>query len=610
MNFFTRKSIAWLLPGLCVLYLAVSAFFANRSAPGFDFQNFGTLPVVSNGRIQPLDSLARNHLLAIHAKQSVPGDDAPATPSAWLAELAFKPALADTRKIFLIHHDDILGLTGLTRSSEKSFSFDQLRPAFPALQREAERIEKIDAQARSAYEKALIRLTRNLFAYNQLKHALALPRKENMEIEFALFVEKVTAALAAAAVKETPPDAVLMDDASVRMREMLAWAPFSEVYTSPSGASHEDWRLLPDAVIDSAETGKLHPAALAFARLGDSYRANDAAAFNSAVAEYRKWLSANWPESLRKSSAENRFNRLSPFYHSMALYVVAFLCAAVSWLRSDPALRNAAFRILLIGFAVHTAGLITRMVLEGRPPVTNLYSSAVFIGWGVIVLSMVLEIYHRNAIGTAVAAVIGFATLLIAHHLSLSGDTLEMMRAVLDTNFWLATHVVIITLGYSSTFLAGGISIAWILRRAYGGMSPATSTSMRGMVYGVICFATLASFVGTVLGGIWADQSWGRFWGWDPKENGALLIVIWNAIILHARWGGMVKERGMMVMAVFGNVITSWSWFGTNMLGIGLHSYGFTDAAFLWLSAFIVSQLVLMALAWWPQREIKVSSEQ
>ena len=110
-------------------------------------------------------------------------------------------------------------------------------------------------------------------------------------------------------------------------------------------------------------------------------------------------------------------------------------------------------------------------------------------------------------------------------------------------------------------------------------------------------------FVGTVFGGIWADQSWGRFWGWDPKENGALLIVIWNAIILHARLGVMVKECGMMVMAVFGNIITSWSWFGTNMLGIGLHSYGFTDAAFFWLSVFIVSQLLITGLGYLPQRK-------
>ena len=603
MTFSSRNYLAWLLPALCLVYLASNAFRGMQQSESFDFQDFGTLPVIANGRVQPLDSLARNNLLSIHAKQSVSGKNAPATPSAWLAELAFKPALADTRKIFLIHHDDLLGLTDLTRGSEKNFSFEQLKPSFPALQKEAARIEKIDAQARSAYEKALIRLTRNLFSYNQLKHALALPQKENVEAEFGLFLEKVTAALAAADNKETPLDPVLKADASARMREMLDWSPFTEVFTTPSSKDNDGWRNLPDSVIDSADTGKLHPAALAYARLGDAYRAGDVTAFNSSVADYWKWLSANCPEQLRKSSAETVFNRFAPFYQSMALYVVAFLCAAISWLRSGSVLRSAAFRILLIGFAMHTAGLITRMVLEGRPPVTNLYSSAVFIGWGVIVLSILLELYHRNAIGTAVAAVIGFATLLIAHHLSLSGDTLEMMRAVLDTNFWLATHVVIITLGYSSSFLAGSIAIAWILRRAFGGMQPAVSTSMRGMVYGIICFATLASFVGTVLGGIWADQSWGRFWGWDPKENGALLIVIWNAIILHARWGGMVKERGMMVMAVFGNIVTSWSWFGTNMLGIGLHSYGFTDAAFLWLSAFIVSQLLIMAISFLPQRE-------
>src|SRR5687767_15265646 len=117
------------------------------------------------------------------------------------------------------------------------------------------------------------------------------------------------------------------------------------------------------------------------------------------------------------------------------------------------------------------------------------------------------------------------------------------------------------------------------------------------MGYAVICFATLFSFVGTILGGIWADQSWGRFWGWDPKENGALIIVIWNAIVLHARWGGLIKQRGLMALAIGGNIVTSWSWFGTNMLGVGLHSYGFTDAAFSAMLAFVLSQLALIGLA-------------
>jgi len=131
-------------------------------------------------------------------------------------------------------------------------------------------------------------------------------------------------------------------------------------------------------------------------------------------------------------------------------------------------------------------------------------------------------------------------------------------------------------------------------------LTPERSKTFGQMVYGVVCFATLFSFVGTVLGGIWADQSWGRFWGWDPKENGALIIVLWNALILHARWGGLVKARGLMALAIFGNIVTSWSWFGTNMLGVGLHSYGFTDAAFMALSIFIASQLTLIALALRP----------
>jgi len=243
------------------------------------------------------------------------------------------------------------------------------------------------------------------------------------------------------------------------------------------------------------------------------------------------------------------------------------------------------------------------MVLEGRPPVTNLYSSAIFIGWGAVLLGMVLEKFWKNAIGLVVASALGFVTLIIAHNLALGGDTMVMLEAVLDTNFWLATHVVIVTLGYASTYVAGFLAIVYILRGVFTrGLDEATGRSLARMVYGIICFATLFSFIGTVLGGIWADQSWGRFWGWDPKENGALIIVLWNALLLHARWGGLVRERGLMALTVVGNIVTSWSWFGTNMLGIGLHSYGFMSGAFYWLGLFILSQLAIMGLGLLPPR--------
>jgi ABC-type transport system involved in cytochrome c biogenesis permease subunit len=193
---------------------------------------------------------------------------------------------------------------------------------------------------------------------------------------------------------------------------------------------------------------------------------------------------------------------------------------------------------------------------------------------------------------------IGFATLLIAHHLSGTGDTMEVMRAVLDSNFWLSTHVVAITLGYGAAFLASALAHIYIFRGVFSkSLDEETAESLSAMTYGVICFTLFFSFVGTVLGGIWADQSWGRFWGWDPKENGALLIVLWNAIILHARLGHYIRERGLMIMAVLGGIITSLSWFGVNMLGIGLHSYGFTEQAFSALAAFILMELGVLAAA-------------
>src|SRR5262249_26064338 len=189
----------------------------------------------------------------------------------------------------------------------------------------------------------------------------------------------------------------------------------------------------------------------------------------------------------------------------------------------------------------------------------------------------------------------GFATLLIAYFLAAGGDTITVLQAVLDTQFWLATHVTCITLGYAATYLAGLFGLLYVI---FGLATPRLDQPMRKdlarMTYGSLCFAIFFSFVGTVLGGLWADDSWGRFWGWDPKENGALIIVLWNALVLHAKWDKLVGDRGLAVLAIGGNIVTSWSFFGVNELGIGLHSYGFTEGVLLALGVFFISQLVII----------------
>jgi cytochrome c-type biogenesis protein CcsB len=416
------------------------------------------------------------------------------------------------------------------------------------------------------------------------------------------------------------------------------------------------------SLLDSGRTGILHPAATNYADMASAYHEQKADSFNRAVASYREWLEPRFPKALAKGKAEFYFNDVKPFLHAMIIYIFAFVlaCGALLTLTAAPnfseSLRRSAFYLVIMAGLVHTFGLVFRMVLEGRPPVTNLYSSAIFIGWGTMVLGLFLEKIYRVGIGSLVASLVGFITLTIAHNLALGGDTMEMLRAVLDTNFWLATHVITITLGYSATFAAGLLAILYIflgvftplLSQKIGAGAPTSPSSavpavnfldpvpsgpvqptalpklkeqaapaaqsqianqesqvalgqaLSTMVYAIVCFATLFSFIGTVLGGIWADQSWGRFWGWDPKENGALLIVLWNAVLLHARWGNLVGDRGVMNLAIFGNIVTSFSWFGVNMLGIGLHSYGFMDAAFKWLMIFIVSQLVVIAVGLLP----------
>jgi len=354
-------------------------------------------------------------------------------------------------------------------------------------------------------------------------------------------------------------------------------------------------------MIGTIQGTPVNASVLVFAGLGQTWNRQQPEQFNELVRRFSEPLARSFPDAFLRGQVETRFNSSQPFITGMVLFVLAFLTGVTAWLAWPETFRRIAFQLTTIAWVLTTVGILTRMWLEGRPPVTNLYSSALFVGWGAVGLCLVLEFFFRNAIASVAAGLVGFATLVIAHNLSLSGDTLEMMRAVLDSNFWLATHVVTVTIGYSATFLAGFLALIYIVRGVFTrSLDKRTADSLNRMVYGIVCFATLFSLVGTVLGGIWADQSWGRFWGWDPKENGALIIVLWNALILHARWGGLVRARGLMSLAIFGNVVTAWSWFGVNMLGVGLHSYGFTDAAFLWLSTFVVSQLVVIGVASMP----------
>ena len=476
------------------------------------------------------------------------------------------------------------------------------------IEKQVSRIESIDSSKRTVFESQLMKLDEVMNLYQRLEISLKPPGSDDFAAELDAYQKSIPPGIAAVKAREAGQkfDQDAFNTLLGFMGNYNTVASFALPLTIPPAdlsLPRDDWQNIGTNLMQTARTGELNPAVKFYAAMVTAYRADQPANFNQAVAGYRFWLVGRFTPQLRKADREFFFSTMEPFYKAMVIYVLALVLALFSWFNLSDWLRRSAFYLVMLAWVIHTFGLVFRMYLEGRPPVTNLYSSAIFIGWGAVILGMVLEKIYRDGIGCVVAGSAGFVTLIIAHNLAFSGDTMEMMRAVLDTNFWLATHVVAVTLGYASTFVAGFLAIIYILRGVFTTtLSAETAKSLARMVYGIVCFATLFSFVGTVLGGIWADQSWGRFWGWDPKENGALLIVLWNATILHARWGGLVRERGLMNLAVIGNIVTSFSWFGVNMLGIGLHSYGFIDAAFKWLMLFIGSQVAIILLGLLPQK--------
>ena len=599
-----NRFLPWIILAVAAACIAANWLPPKTAKDDFDLSRFGEIPVLVGGRIKPLDTVARNSLLIIHGKQELRLEGGKRLSAMqWLTDVLFNASVADQYPVFVVQNAEVLGLFGWQQSDRKYFSFAEFAPFLKQIDEQAAQSDKLEGVQRSAYQSAILNLRNGLSLYQRLKNSIQPEGAENFTAELQGFASSVPGAATAARQRALGEnfDKAKLDDLAQMIQRYEHLSEMAYILAVPPNQLNDEWHSIGNSLLRSVGVGEIHPIVAEYAVIVDAYRADDRPLFNQHVQLMTDWLAKEQPNTTKRASFEFLFNRLEPFSQSMTLYVLAFLLACASWLGSSSLLRRSAFYLLVLALAIHTFGLVSRMFLQERPPVTNLYSSAIFIGWGAVIVALILERIFRDGIGAACAGAIGFVTLIIAHHLAGSGDTLEMLQAVLDTNIWLATHVVAITTGYSAMFLAGMLAIIYVVRGVFTrSLKKQTADSLARMTYGVICFATLFSFVGTVLGGIWADQSWGRFWGWDPKENGAVLIVLWCAIILHARWGGFIRQRGLMIMALFGNIVTSFSWFGVNMLGVGLHSYGFMQKAFPWLIGFMISQLALMTIAAMP----------
>ena len=533
----------WIINSLVALFAL--SFFMKGVRPEketeFHLNAFAEVPVKFEGRKKPIDTMARNLLTILSGKQTLRKEGEKISANRWLlGHMAGHPDALNDR-VIRIENLDVLSSIGLEERKGFRYSFAEILPNLGRINATARVAYAKESSARDLYDRQIMKLANQVFTFENAINSFAGP-----------------------------------------MAQASGSVP---LVISPDAATPR-WRSLAEGLFEG------DPRAAHFAKMLVAYRDDNAELFNAELATFLESVPAD-----PKIAFEVFYNRLGAFMKSAEIYLLVFVLSCFGWLFRKEGLLSAARTLMVCAFIPHTFAIVARMFLSGYPPVTNLYSSAIFIGWGAVATGIVLELGLRKkagGMGNLVGGIAGFSTLLVAHFLAGDGDTMEQMRAVLDTRFWLTTHVITISLGYMATFVAGTIGVFYILSGLFTRrLDPETEEGMYRMMYGTVCFALLFSFVGTVLGGLWADDSWGRFWGWDPKENGALLIVMWNAIMLHARYGKMVKHRGFAVMAVFGNIVTAWSWFGVNQLGVGLHSYGFTDSASFWLIIFALTQATL-----------------
>ena len=504
----------------------------------FEVEN---IPVQSEGRIKPFDSFARNQLLRFYGKREVKEHQLKATD--WLLDLILDPQSGRDLKIFNIRNPEVVSSLFLDWTNDHKYSYNEI---IPGLKNQIDLITAIDEKDdsdKSPFEKQLIELSHNAIVFEELSYM------KN--------------------IKLIPP--ALLDENAV-------WqSPFDFIISGVTPAYHQD------EILNSLQK-----------YLAARFQKNNSE-MNNALARYET-ITADLPISsldVKKLKNETWMNEVDLFVKSLAFYILSFLLIGISWMVKPTLFRNISYLFLIVGFLIHGYGILLRMQIMGRPPVSTLYESVIFVSFIILLLAVTLEYFRADGLGIFVGSVGGSILHFVGFSYAADGDTLGMLVAVLDSNFWLATHVTTITIGYGASLAAGFIGHLYLIQNILNPSNNKKLKSIFNNLFGMTLFALFFTLFGTILGGIWADQSWGRFWGWDPKENGALLIVLWQLLMIHSRLAGIVKPPLFAFGMGLNNIIVALAWFGVNLLQVGLHSYGFDDGVAKNLYIFILFEIIL-----------------
>ena len=616
--------------------------FASGELRVADLGPLQRVVVVEGGRTMPLDSYARFTLLRLSGRRSY--DRRPAIE--WLARVLFTPNETHDDEIFVVDNPEVIDAMGLPSRGRDRYSLSFLLPGLDELERLAEDAGAIGEDNRTIVEREILRLWNNVGLYANLLSAFAftyphrdfqvddaavadllgLPATGTYSyLDIALRRDQLREAATAAGMAHASSGAFSRTDALLlRLGQSLAAWQDSFVGLPPAiipvgGLGEVQW-LSPWQALDGRQTAAagteqrraLEAELLALRDLQVAYLEGRELRFSLAARQFTDSVQRRTADRLeiKNPALEILYNRANPYLWARMAYGGGLLLLALSFLGFRKWLYLASLVLLVAGFIPHTFGLVLRILITDRPPVTNLFETFVFVGWGAVVCGLVMERMRKRYLGVFSGLAGGFVFFMLSGKFA-SEDTMPVLQAVLDTNFWLSTHVTVITTGYMACCVAGLIGHVYmvqaILHGRPGGHARVSDQRLANTyrtLFGTLALGLTCSFIGTMLGGIWADQSWGRFWGWDPKENGALLIVLWCAILFHARMGKMIGPFGMAGGSALLIIVVMMAWFGINLLGVGLHSYGFIDGVLLGLVAYSVAQVgVVAALAGWHRRQ-------
>ena len=603
----------------------------NTSAdtPPLDLEVFRHIPVLYNGRMMPMDSYARQRLLQFSGRYRLQDD----TAISWFARVLFAPESVRNTPVFLIEHPETAQALGLEATNRARYSIAQLEPSLNTLEEIARKAYEIPQEEHTVVEKELMRLYINLTEYfehthcfsfaqtgepfiihqEELRSLLQLP-EDQAEFSF-LDIHQHGAGLRPLMqhVADKPQDewTPVEREAVMLSMALYEWAHFYEDLKFSMmpliDEGKERWIPAWEAIRYHMNSPELSDAVILLHSLAQAFQQGDQQAFDAAAYAFSSFVSNQLPgdRDIKWVQLEVTLNKLNPFMWAKVLYTLAFLTALAALItRADFAqpgrlsniMRWSAIALCLAALLPHSAGIVMRMFIMGRPPATNLYSTFIFVAWVAVLLGLVVESRQRLALGVLTASFCGICLLLVANYFAYDGDTMGKVVAVLSSNFWLSVHVLTITMGYAGCVLAGVIGQVYLLAGCFVPENKSLCDTLKRALYGTLGFGLTFTFLGTMLGGVWADQSWGRFWGWDPKENGALLIVLWCAVLFHAKIARMIGDVGLAAGSAIGIIIVMFAWLGVNLLGVGLHSYGFTSGLAWGLITYIFIQFAILFL--------------